>query len=206
MPTTKVGDISIYYEIHGKGEPLLLIMGYGGNSARWFSVLDDFSKEYRVVVFDNRGTGRSDKPNVPYTIKMMAGDAVGLLDAIGIDAAHVFGVSMGGMIAQEYALSYPDRLMSLILGCTSCGGAGAIPPTPDAAKALFDPARGQLSDEERIRGTAPWLWSQEFIDSHPDIVNRFVTDSLKHPTPPHGYACQGRAIIGQDNYDRATPD
>lgn len=202
MPTTKVGDITIYYEIHGKGEPLLLVMGYGSNSAHWLAAIDYLSQEYRVVAFDNRGTGRSDKPDVPYTIKMMAGDAVGLLDAIGIDSAHVFGVSMGGMIAQEYSLNYPDRVMSLILGCTTCGGTRAVPPTQEAMMVLFDPARAKLSVEERARGTVPWLWTQEFIDKNPDIVERYVATTLEHPTPPHAYVRQGQAMMGHDTYDR----
>jgi len=107
VPVTKVGDINIYYEVHGKGEPLLLIMGYGSNSGHWFAILDKLAKERRVIVFDNRGTGRSDKPNVPYTAEMMVGDVSGLLDVIGVDTTDIFGVSMGGLIAQGFALSYP---------------------------------------------------------------------------------------------------
>jgi 3-oxoadipate enol-lactonase len=126
MPTAKVGDINIYYESHGDGEPLLLIMGYGSYSGHWAPLIPYLSPEYRVISFDNRGTGQSDKPDIPYTIKMMADDASGLLDAIGVDAAHVFGVSMGGMIAQEFALNYPSKLKSLILGCTHCGGTKTI--------------------------------------------------------------------------------
>jgi len=118
MPTAKVDDISVYYETLGEGEALLLIMGYGSYSGHWFRLIPSLSNDYRVVAFDNRGTGQSDKPDIPYTIEMMAGDATGLLEAIGIDAAHVFGVSMGGMIAQEFALRYPGKVISLILGCT----------------------------------------------------------------------------------------
>ncbi|MGB2856693.1 MAG: alpha/beta hydrolase, partial [Dehalococcoidia bacterium] len=83
MLTAKVGDLNIYYELHGKGEPLLLIMGYGANSRWWYPQITSFSQEYRVIAFDNRGTGQSDKPDIPYTIEMMAEDAAGLLEAIG---------------------------------------------------------------------------------------------------------------------------
>jgi len=118
MPTVEVGDVNIYYEVHGKGEALVLIMGLGGSSAWWFQQVPVFSREFRVIAFDNRGTGQSDKPDVSYTMDMMAGDLNGVLEAIDVDAAHIFGVSMGGMIAQHFALNYPQKVASLILGCT----------------------------------------------------------------------------------------
>ena len=202
MPTAQVGDINIYYESHGDGEPLLLIMGYGQYSAHWSPLIPPFSQEYRVISFDNRGTGRSDKPEIPYTMKMMAADAKGLLDAIGVDSAHVFGVSMGGMIAQEFALNYPGKLISLILGCTQCGGTKTVLPTPEALAFLLNPEMGKLSVEERARETAPWLVSQEFIDKNPEAVELYVALTSKYPTPIHGFACQAQAIAAHDTYDR----
>jgi len=202
MPTAKVGDINIYYEIHGDGEALLLIMGYGQYSAHWATMIPPFSREYRVISFDNRGTGRSGKPDIPYTMKMMADDAKGLLDAIGVDSAHVFGVSMGGMIAQELALNYPDKVKSLILGCTLCGGTKAILPTPEALSFLTGPEMAKLSVEERARVAVPWLVSQEFIDKNPEAVELYVAITSKYPTPIHGFACQAQAIAFHDTYER----
>lgn len=202
MPTVKVGDINIYYEIHGGGEPLLMIQGYGRYSGHWTTLIPPFSKKYRVIIFDNRGTGRSDKPETAYTMKGMAADAKGLLDAIGIDRAHVLGVSMGGMIAQEFALTYPDRVMSLMLGCTQCGGPKIAPPTPEALAFLFNPDAAKLSEEERARQTAPWLWTKEFIEKHPEAVEMNVEITLKYPTPPHGFTGQAQAIAGHDTYER----
>jgi pimeloyl-ACP methyl ester carboxylesterase len=202
MPTVKVGDINIYYESHGDGEALLLIMGYGQYSAHWATLIPPFSREYRVISFDNRGTGRSDKPDIPYTMKMMADDAKGLLDDIGVDSAHVFGVSMGGMIAQEFAVNYPDKVKSLILGCTLCGGTKAILPTPEALSFLTGPEMAKLSVEERARVTVPWLVSQEFTDKNPEAVELYVAITSKYPTPIHGFACQAQAIAFHDTYDR----
>ena len=202
MPTAKVGDINIYYESHGDGEPLLLINGYGQYSGQWASLIPRLSREYRVIVFDNRGTGQSDKPDIPYTTKMMAADARGLLDAIGVDRAHVFGVSMGGTIAQEFALNYPDRLISLILGCTLCGGKNSVPLTKEAGAFLFGPEMAKLPVAERARATAPWLWNKEFIDRHPEAVEWYVETTSKYPTPTHGYRCQAQALMGHDTYDR----
>ncbi|UCH51758.1 MAG: alpha/beta hydrolase, partial [Chloroflexota bacterium] len=170
MPVTKVGDINIYYESHGDGEPLLLINGYGQYSGQWARLIPSLSHEYRTIAFDNRGTGQSDKPRMTYTMKMMAADAKGVLDALGIDQAHVFGVSMGGMITQTFALDYPGKVISLILGCTHSGGANMVPPTQEALAFLFSPEMAKLSVEERARATVPWLWNQEFIDKHPEAV------------------------------------
>ncbi len=202
MPFTKVGDIRIYYEIHGDGDPLLLIMGYGSNCSHWFAIRDSLAKEHRVIIFDNRGTGRSDKPDIPYTAEMMTGDIIGLLDAIGIGATNVFGVSMGGMIAQEFALRYPGRLKSLILGCTSCGGPNAIKSTAEATAFLFDPERAKLSNEEKAYSTIPWLWNKDFIDNNPEAVKRYVATTTEHPTPPYAYICQGNFIMTFNSYDR----
>lgn len=124
MSIAKVGSVDLYYEEHGTGDPLLLIMGLAADSQAWMFQIPDFAKQYRVIAFDNRGVGRSSKPAGPYTIHEMADDTLGLLDALKIDKAHVVGVSMGGMIAQELVLRNPDRVRALVLACTY--------PEPDA--------------------------------------------------------------------------
>lgn len=203
MPTAKVGDINIYYETHGEGEPLVLIMGYGANSGAWRRQVPVYSQEYRVVAFDNRGTGRSDKPDIPYTAEMMAGDAAGLLEAIGIDAAHIYGISMGGGIAQEFAIRYPEKAISVILGCTMCGTAHGIMPDAEAMTVLLNMGnRNQLTPEEAARALLPFLYSQEFIDNNRDIIEQSIERSLEYVTPPHGYARQTEAQMGFDAYDR----
>ena len=121
MPKVKANGINIYYRVQGKGEPLILIMGLGGECGDWILQACAFKKYYRVVTFDNRGVGKSDKPGEPYTIKTMADDTVGLMDHLGIDKAHILGVSMGGMIAQEVAINYPKRVKKLILVSTTAG-------------------------------------------------------------------------------------
>ncbi|GAG45539.1 unnamed protein product, partial [marine sediment metagenome] len=103
---------------------------------------------------------------------------------------------------QEFALRYPGKVISLILGCTTPGGANSSPPTPESTAFLFDPERGKLPVEERARQTAPWLWGQEFIDNNPDVVEQYVAVTAEYPTPLHGFQRQGQAIMGHDTYDR----
>jgi len=118
MPRARVNGIDIDYRIDGRGDPLVLIMGFGGPKDGWLFQRRPFGKHFQVVTFDNRGVGRSSKPPGPYSMQMMADDAVGLMDHLGIDTTHVVGVSMGGMIAQHVALSHPERVRKLVLGCT----------------------------------------------------------------------------------------
>ena len=121
-----VNGINMYYETHGEGEPLLLIEGLGYSSWMWYKQIPELSKEYRVIVYDNRGVGRSAKPDSEYTIELMADDAASLLTALGVESAHVLGVSMGGYIAQELALRHPEKVRSLILAGTNRGEGNAL--------------------------------------------------------------------------------
>jgi 3-oxoadipate enol-lactonase len=115
MPTARVNDITMYYEIHGEGEPLVLISGLNSEHSLYRGMLPKLAARYRVLVFDNRGVGQTDKPDIPYSMVMMADDTAGLMEAVGIEKAHVLGTSMGGRIAAALALQYPQRVESLIV-------------------------------------------------------------------------------------------
>lgn len=115
MPFVRVSDIRIHYEVSGNGEPLLFIPGWGTEITTMAAVIEKFSSHFRIIAIDNRGTGRSGKPDAPYSIEQMADDAVAVLDALGVQHAHVLGLSMGGMIAQMFAAKYPDRVNRLVL-------------------------------------------------------------------------------------------
>ncbi|WP_424354400.1 alpha/beta fold hydrolase [Methanobacterium sp. MBAC-LM] len=121
MPTVKVNDINMYYEVHGDGEPLLIIWGMGGEISTFVDYMDNLDKDYKLIFFDNRGTGRTDKPDEHYSIEMMAEDTIGLMDEIGIKSAHVLGISMGSRIAVVMAAKYPGRVKSLILNVAAAG-------------------------------------------------------------------------------------
>lgn len=122
MPTLRVDDIQMYYEIHGEGRPLVLICGLGNDISEWESTIRWLAQHYQVIAFDNRGAGRTDKPDQPYSIEMMAGDTYGLLRALDIDRATMLGVSMGGRIALALALAHPEQIDRLILVSTSARG------------------------------------------------------------------------------------
>lgn len=120
MPMVKANDIEMYYEIHGEGEPVVLIAGLNSDHSFYqrAGLIDRLAEKYRVVAFDNRGVGRTDKPDIPYTIEMMAEDTAGLLNALGIEQAHILGMSLGGRIAVALALRNPQQVKSLILVST----------------------------------------------------------------------------------------
>lgn len=118
MPLAKLNGININYRVEGQGEPLVMIMGFSAPRIGWIRQIRFFKKYYRVITFDNRGVGKSSKPPGPYFTRMMADDTVRLMDHLGIERAHIMGASMGGMIAQELARNYPQRVMKLILACT----------------------------------------------------------------------------------------
>jgi len=134
MPTAKVNGISISYKEEGQGEPLVMIMGFTASRSGWIAQVPYFKRYYRVITFDNRGAGKSDKPPGPYSTKMMADDTVRLMDYLGIEKAHIMSASMGGMIAQELAINYPQKVMRLVLACTYACRDGTSGDTPEQAE------------------------------------------------------------------------
>jgi 3-oxoadipate enol-lactonase len=138
MPKAPVNGINIYYQVHGDGEPLVMVQGFAGGHEAWFFQLRAFKKHYKVVIFDNRGIGRSDGLDQLYTIKAMADDVVGLMDYLGIPKAHILALSLGGIVAQEIAISYPERVMKLILGST-LAGSESNDVHPEMVKAFAPP-------------------------------------------------------------------
>ncbi len=122
MPYAISGGARLYWREQGSGPPVLMIMGLSFTHEMWFRVVPFLSAEHRLLLFDNRGMGRSDVTQGPYSMRQMARDAIAVLDAAGVASAHVMGASMGGMIAQELALSYSNRVRSLVLACTAHGG------------------------------------------------------------------------------------
>jgi pimeloyl-ACP methyl ester carboxylesterase len=128
MTLIGVGDIELDYERRGSGPPLLMIMGRSGTYSHWGEpLLEDLERDFELILYDHRGVGASTRLDGPITIREMARDAAGLIGALELDSAHVLGISMGSMIAQELALAEPQPIRTLTLGCTYCGGPGSVP-------------------------------------------------------------------------------
>jgi 3-oxoadipate enol-lactonase len=184
MPFADSGGVRISYEKAGQGEPLLLIMGYGLPGAAWAISLPYFTPHFQVVYFDNRGTGASDAPDDGYAITDFARDALAVMDAAGWESAHVFGVSMGGMIAQQLALDAPRRVRTLVLGCASSGEPEERTPEQEAAvRTLGEAVALMQEDPERsVRLMLPLSYPQAFLDAHPELVPLMVAMAKAMPT------------------------
>jgi 3-oxoadipate enol-lactonase len=145
MPFIKVKDLNMYFEIHGFGEPLILIAGLGVDHSIFNSSIKVLSQKFRVIVFDNRGVGSTDKPNTPYSIEMMAYDTANLMNALEIDSAYVLGTSLGGRIAMELTLQYPEKIKGLLLTSTSASVKVRMPILPKIIKKI----RGLMDKSEQ---------------------------------------------------------
>jgi 3-oxoadipate enol-lactonase len=204
VPHAGVDGLTIYYEWHGQetGTPVVLVMGLGGDSTVWAFQLAALAPRYRVLVFDNRGAGRSDAPDAPYTTRGMAADLLGLLDVLGVARAHLVGLSLGGAIAQEAALAAPARVASLQLHATWPG------PHPyfEMLVRTVRLARARFEPEAFYRALAVWLFTPACFAERPDLVELVVQRATEHPFPPplHGYLRQTEAVLAHDARTRLT--
>jgi len=180
--------MKIEWEEHGEGMPLLLIQGLGYGRWGWDPIVPGLAERYRVLVFDNRGIGESDKPEGPYTARQMAGDAMQVLDEAGVERAHVLGASLGGMIAQELAVYEPGRVEKLVLACTTPGGADA-PPLPEATLKLFAEA-ATLAPEVALRR---FVENALGADAPVELVDEIFRRRLENPPDPAGWQAQAAA-------------
>ena len=194
MSKVQVNHIEIAYSIHGSGDPLILIGGFGQVRETWRLQVDDFKKDFSVITFDNRGVGNSTVPSEPFTIADMAEDTVGLMDALGIESAHIFGVSMGGLISQTIALDHPKRVKKVCLGCTSHGGRHAVQPAPQVFATLALASDPSIPPEQAIRKALPYTFSERFIREEPEKVEEYVQMTLKHQPTPMGATGQMAAL------------
>jgi 3-oxoadipate enol-lactonase len=193
--------VRIAYETVGKGEPLLFVHGLGYDRRGWGPLPALLANDFQVVLFDNRGVGESDVPEGPYAVGQMAADAIAVLDAAGIDRAHVLGVSLGGYVAQEIALTYPNRVRKLVLGSTAPGGTRSH-PMPQAGLEAF----GRFPTMERKAGLR--LMVENSLGPHgvrerPELVEEIFAYRLERAPTLAGWQAQAYAGATFDAYDRA---
>jgi pimeloyl-ACP methyl ester carboxylesterase len=164
-------------------------------------VLDLYAERFDCITYDNRGSGRSAAPLRPTSIPELAGDAVALLNALGVPSAHVYGLSMGGMIAQELALRFPNRVRGLVLGCTTAGGPLAARPSLQHVRALADPSAGELLDPAH-GWIAALLFSPEFRRDQPDRVRWLLQHFTRYRPTVHGVTAHWWASFFHDTVSR----
>ena len=201
MPTTRVQGVGIAYDVRGSGPTALFIMGLGGRATDWNDAfLARLTPHLEVVTFDNRGTGKSDRPEDGYTLDVMADEAIGVLDALDRPRAHVIGISMGGMIAQMVALRHPTRVARLVLIATHGGGPTVVPPTPEAMAALtLDRSRPA---REVVRSSMTAITAPGFAARTPEAIEALIALAEAQPTPAMTFARQMTAILGSNRMAR----
>jgi pimeloyl-ACP methyl ester carboxylesterase len=187
----------IYWDEQGEGEPVLLIMGLGYPSDMWYRTRPLLAARYRTIAFDNRGVGRSDSPPGPYSIPLMAADAAAVLDACGCESAHLYGVSMGGMIAQEFALQYPGRVRSLILGCTAAGGPHAVRAEPEVIEFLKE--RSNEDPVTAMEASVPFIYDPATPRT---LIEEDIALRKQWPPKPASYFAQLQGIFVWEAYSR----
>jgi 3-oxoadipate enol-lactonase len=203
MPTAHLGEIDVYYERAGAGDPLLFISGTGGDLRVKPNILDSpLAREFDLVAYDQRGLGRTSKPDIAYTMADYADDAAALMDAVGWARARVVGVSFGGMVAQELVLRHPDKVARLVLGCTSPGGAGGASYPFHEIQHLTGEARAKhlipISDTRRDAA-----WAAANPEAHAQFVAMAAADPFAgEPGRAMGARRQLEARAGHDTWDR----
>jgi pimeloyl-ACP methyl ester carboxylesterase len=185
-----VGDISIAYRTLGQGEPIVLIMGYSSTMDMWDPhFLDNLSSQYMVIIFDNRGMGSTTAPPGNFSIAQLADDTAGLMEALGIDEAHVLGWSMGSFVAQELAIRHPERVNKIILYAGDCGGEEAVLASPEVLKDL---ANNSGPPEERGMRLLNLLFPKDWLSRQPAFYKWFPIP--KESSLPENIERQTQAI------------
>lgn len=200
MEHANINGVKMAYQLRGTGTLLVMIHGAQGDQTMFNDLAAMFARSYRVLTFDQRGSGLSDKPHAEYSIPQLADDTAALMDHIGFEVAHIIGVSMGGMIALEFALRHARRVRTLVLGCTTPGGPRAI----RIGGAAFADAYSTrpMSSEERGRALAAAAFTGGYIDRHPEIIPAMIEARRQRPLDPFVLDARLKAAIKHDVFDR----
>ncbi len=190
----------LYWESTGTGTPVLLIHGLGLSGGAWWRTVDALSPTMRVITFDHRGIGRSETLMPAYTTEAMAEDAASILDELGLETAHVYGISLGGMIAQQLALRHPQRIRSLVLGATQPGGRRAV--HADAEVMAFFRRRAHMNKEEAAWASVEFNYGPRCRAEHADRIADDIERRLEQPFNAQAYRAQLFAAAMHNCYGR----
>jgi 3-oxoadipate enol-lactonase len=196
----RINGVELAFELRGNGAPIVMIHGAQGDQTMFAGLAATFAENYRVLTFDQRGSGLSEKPDVPYSMAMLADDTAALMDHVGIAQAHVIGVSMGGMIAQELVLRHPQKIRSVVLGCTTAGGSTAVRARGAALANAY--STQPMTAEERGKALAEAAFSKGYLAQHPEIITSMVESRRQRPIDSTAFARRMKAAADHDTYDR----
>jgi len=204
MPQANVNGVKLYYKTHGQGEALVMIPGMGAGHDSWFRQLPAFKKHFKVVTFDPRSIGKSDRPKEPYSFKALADDVVALMDHLAIERAHIFGQSLGGLVAQEVAIDYPDRVLKLVLVSSTVAGGDTNPTNPALMEALGYTEGTTEVDFSKLdtRKTMNAVIGMSFNKLLYRKAMQFLSRFFVKPEMFDGLSDQLRAIAGHNTIDR----
>lgn len=194
------GEVEIAYDVRGAGPWLALLMGLGGRAADFGEPFTDrLAARFRVLRVDNRGAGRSSKPQGPYELRGLADDALAALDAVGAIHAHLLGFSMGGMLAQELAIEHGARVDRLVLLSTHEGGARVVPPSDETLQAMAGRGRdARAVVRKRVAAVAAPGWAE----ANPTVLEEIARLALEEPMPMHAFLSQAQAVLQSDRSAR----
>ncbi len=199
MPYAFNNDSRLYYEVHGSGTPLVLISGMGGDLGFWTDSISRLQHHFQVIVFDNRGIGRSDTPDTPYSMELFADDLAAILEAVQVESAHILGFSLGGCVAQAFALKYPDKLRKLIIAASYAKIGVQAELYLDAVLSVYESG---ATAEQMYRLVLPWLFSPHYPGTPENSAFLEFDHDDPYPQPLHGFKQQYLGLKGFDARSR----
>jgi pimeloyl-ACP methyl ester carboxylesterase len=194
MPFARNGTVKLHWESFGEGPAVLLVAGQGITVDGWWATIPVLARSFRVIAFDNRDTGSSSRVPWPYSVAQMARDAVAVLDAAGEQRAHVYGISLGSLVAQEVALRHPDRVQALVLGASSAGGFAAYKPSPSSLAQTFLLRAGTMGPEEAEWAAVPYTYAERTRRLHAERIVADIAHRVSSPPQPLSFLHQAAAV------------